>query len=106
MISVVMTVYNGERYIKRAIDSALGQRAKDLEVIVIDDCSKDRTQEVIFKDYGDLIGKRIFYYRNPENKERSYSRNKGFELSRGGMFSFWITMTNGKRIMWKALWST
>ena len=40
-----MSVYNGEEYLNEAIDSVLNQTFKDFELIVIDDCSKDKTAE-------------------------------------------------------------
>lgn len=47
LISVVMSVYNDEEYIKEALDSLLAQTLDDFEVIIVDDCSSDRTAEVI-----------------------------------------------------------
>ncbi len=88
MVSVIIAVYNGEKFVNRAIASALNQDIQDLEVIIVDDCSKDNTRDVIYKEYGSLIGKRISYYRNSENLERSRSRNIGFDLSKGDYVFF------------------
>ena len=49
-ISFGITCYNSEKTISRAIESALNQDTKPLEVIIIDDCSSDRSQEII-KEY-------------------------------------------------------
>ncbi|MBD0395800.1 MAG: glycosyltransferase, partial [Microcoleus sp. C1-bin4] len=43
-VSVIIPVYNGDRYIVQAVESALSQTFSDLEIIVVDDGSSDRTQ--------------------------------------------------------------
>ncbi len=49
-ISIIITTYNVERYIERAIESALTQQGVTLEIIVVDDCSTDNTWQVICKN--------------------------------------------------------
>ncbi|MFN7064656.1 MAG: glycosyltransferase family 2 protein [Aquificaceae bacterium] len=83
MVSVIIPVYNGERLISRAIASALNQTWKDLEIIVVDDCSTDRTKEIVFSEFGNLMDSKILYLRNHRNMERSFSRNRGFDVSNG-----------------------
>lgn len=46
-VSVLMAVYNGDRYLREAIDSILGQTFQDFEFLIINDGSTDRTREVI-----------------------------------------------------------
>jgi glycosyltransferase involved in cell wall biosynthesis len=46
-ISVVTSAYNSEPYIAKAIESILSQTFEDFEFILVDDCSKDRTWEII-----------------------------------------------------------
>ncbi|MDQ7055173.1 MAG: glycosyltransferase family A protein [Persephonella sp.] len=87
-ISVVIPVYNGERYIKDAVDSALNQSYENIEVIIINDASTDRTEDIIFQHFGNLLGSKIIYHRNKTNRERAYSRNKGVELSSGKYIFF------------------
>jgi glycosyltransferase involved in cell wall biosynthesis len=81
LASIIIPVYNGEEYIHRAIECALSQTYPHKEVIVIDDASTDRTQEVV-KKYP------VIYHRNERNMERAYSRNKGVELSKGEFIFF------------------
>ncbi len=88
MISVIITVYKGERFINRAIASALNQSIKDLEIIVIDDCSPDDSEGKVLREFGELINKRIFYHRSEENRGPSYSRNMGVKLSQGEYIFF------------------
>lgn len=47
LISIVMSVYNDEQYIREALDSLFFQTLQDFEIIIIDDCSEDRTVDVI-----------------------------------------------------------
>lgn len=54
LVSIVIPVHNGEEYIKEAIDSCLNQTYRNIEVIVVDDKSEDRTLEIL-KEYGDRI---------------------------------------------------
>lgn len=79
LISVILPVYNVEKYVKEAIDSILNQTISDFEIIVIDDYSSDRTVEVI-EGIDDV---RIKLYRKKENKGLIDSLNWGFELASG-----------------------
>ena len=51
-ISVLMTVYNAEKYIKKSVQSIISQSYKNLELLIVDDCSTDKSLELIkrFKD--------------------------------------------------------
>ncbi|WP_457626256.1 glycosyltransferase family 2 protein [Persephonella sp.] len=87
-VSVIIPVYNGERFIADAIKSVLNQTYKNIEIIVIDDCSTDRTKEVLFNNFGTIMNRTLFYYKNEKNRERVYSRNKGVKLSTGDYIFF------------------
>ena len=50
MISIAMTTYNGEKYIKQQLDSILNQTYTDIELIICDDCSVDNTLNIL-KEY-------------------------------------------------------
>ena len=50
LISIAMCSYNGERFIKEQIDSIIAQTYKNFELIIVDDCSKDNTINII-KEY-------------------------------------------------------
>ncbi len=79
IISVVMPVYNGEQYLKEAIDSILNQTFTDFEFIIINDGSTDRTEDIILS-YAD---ERIRYVKNGVNLQIVKSLNKGIELAKG-----------------------
>lgn len=78
-ISVVMAVYNGEKYLRTAIDSILNQTYPDFEFIIIDDCSTDNTVNIL-KSYTDA---RIKVVRNEQNLRLPASLNKGLKIARG-----------------------
>lgn len=77
-VSVVMAVYNGERYVKQTIDSILRQTFKDFEFIIVDDGSYDGTSKIL-KTYNDPK----IYVHKQENQGLSKSLNTGIKLARG-----------------------
>lgn len=79
MVSVIMPAYNAEKYIAAAIDSILAQSYGDFELIVINDCSKDRTEEIVLS-YDDP---RIVYLKNEENLGVAATLNKGLAVAKG-----------------------
>lgn len=81
MISIILPTYNGERYIREAIDSVLMQTYQDWEMIVIDDHSTDRTNEIV-QSYVDH-DKRIKLHRNQQNMRLPTSLNIGFSKAKG-----------------------
>jgi glycosyltransferase involved in cell wall biosynthesis len=78
-VSVCMATYQGELYVERQLRSILEQLGATDEVIVVDDCSTDRTVELIES----LNDPRIVVYRNPVNRREVYSFGKAIEASRG-----------------------
>lgn len=79
VVSVLMPVYNCEKYVAEAVDSILCQAFRDLEFIIIDDCSTDSTGTII-RSQSDS---RIRYYRNERNLGISRSLNEGLALAKG-----------------------
>jgi glycosyltransferase involved in cell wall biosynthesis len=79
LISVIITTYNNEKYIKRAIDSILNQSYQDFEIIVVDDASKDGTADIV-KDFNDP---RILFFQSEINCGTYYSKNFGIQQARG-----------------------
>ena len=80
-LSVIMSVYNGEKYLSEAIDSVLDQTLTDFEFIIIDDGSRDKTVEIINK-YKEKDN-RIILIKNKNNLGVSKSSNKGIKNSKG-----------------------
>ena len=81
LVSVVMPAYNSELYIAKAIESVIRQSYKGWELIIVNDGSKDATQNII--DYYIQKDSRIKCVSLSENKGISYARNRGIEASRG-----------------------
>ncbi|MFA5393583.1 MAG: glycosyltransferase family 2 protein [Candidatus Ratteibacteria bacterium] len=78
-VTVLMPVYNSEKYLREAIDSILGQTYRDYEFIIINDGSTDGSVKII-QSY---IDKRIKLINNGKNIGISATRNKGLELAVG-----------------------
>ncbi len=81
-ISVIIPVYNAERYLSEAIESVLVQEVKPLEIIVVDDGSTDKSAEIIKRFKGDV------YYQSQENKGAASARNLGVDLTKGSLLAF------------------
>lgn len=86
-VSIVLITYNDVARLPRAIDSALGQTLRDLEVIIVDDCSTDETEQYVRQRmHGDA---RLRYVRLSENSGGcSTPRNTGIEHARGTWLMF------------------
>ena len=80
-ISLIITLYNQEKYLKLVYISILKQDFKDIEIIFVDDASTDNSSNII-KELMEN-DKRIIYLKNHENKKTFYSRNKGILQSKG-----------------------
>lgn len=94
LISIVLPVYNGAKYLRESIESVIAQTYPNWELLIVDDCSKDETpsiaQEYARKD------ERIRYYRNEENLRLPRNLNKGFSLTRGDYLT-WTSDDNRYR---------
>ena len=85
-VSIGLPVYNGERFLKEALDSILAQTFEDFELIISDNASTDGTQEIcrayVAQD------RRIRYFRNQTNLGAAKNFNRVFELSSGEYFKW------------------
>lgn len=79
LVSVIMPVYNGEKYLREAVDSILAQTFIDFEFIIIDDGSTDATAKIL-DSYADP---RIIRINNRQNVGISTSSNDGIALAKG-----------------------
>lgn len=89
MVSIILPVFNGERFIRDCLDSVLRQNLKDIEILVIDDGSTDRglvlVEEIANKHQG-LI--RILKHPGGANRGISATRNLGIRSSKGEFIAF------------------
>jgi len=81
LISVVMPVYNTEKFVAEAIESILAQTFTDFEIIIIDDCSTDKSWQII-QDFSEK-DQRIVTIQNSENQGLARSLNKGLKIAKG-----------------------
>jgi glycosyl transferase family 2 len=86
LISVVIPTYNRADYLPDAVESALGQKEVDVEVIVVDDGSTDSTAAVVEQNRT-VWGDRVRYVWQ-KNSERSVARNHGLQHARGDYVAF------------------
>lgn len=77
MVSIIIAVYNGGDYIGKTVESCLNQDYKDIEIIIIDDCSTEDVYKYIPKS------EKIIYYRNEKNLGACGTFNKGIEMAKG-----------------------
>ena len=80
-ISLIMSVYNGEDYLSEAIESVLNQTFKDFELIVINDCSTDKTPEIL-KSFAEK-DERVKVHTNEVNLRLPSSLNKAISFAQG-----------------------
>lgn len=88
-ISIGLPVYNGERYLREAIDSVLKQTFRDIELIISDNASTDGT-EAICREYANR-DQRVRYVRNNVNEGAAGNFRRTFELASGKYFK-WVAV--------------
>ena len=84
LVSVIITTYNRSDIVGRAIQGVLSQDYSPIELIVVDDCSTDATQQRISQDWQ---GK-VEYIRHEKNQGVQFASNTGYALSRGKYVAF------------------
>ena len=86
LITVIIPIYNAEKWIERCVDSVLRQKYKNLEILLINDSSTDNSKEICKKmQYKD---DRVKLICQKENKGVSAARNRGIELAKGDYIAF------------------
>ena len=85
-ISVIIPVYNSQIFLGRVYKSIQEQSFKDIEIIFVDDCSKDNSVSIINKFQ--KRDRRVVLLKNKVNRGPFYSRNKGALLARGEFIQF------------------
>lgn len=93
-VSIIIPVYNVEHYLRQCLDSVINQTFKDIEIIVVNDCSTDNSIRII-KEYQQKDS-RIFLIDLTENKGQGYARNEGMKIAKGKYITFvdaddWVT---------------
>lgn len=86
-ISVIVPCYNVEKFVEKCIDSLINQTYDNIEIIAIDDQSKDNTYEVL-KKLKEKYGEKITLYQNEKNKGLAFTRNFGVSKANGKYVGF------------------
>lgn len=84
-VSVIVPVYNTEKYLRRCVDSILAQTFRDIEVILVDDGSTDGSGAVC-DEYAEKDGRIVAIHK--ENGGVSSARNRGLDIARGRYIMF------------------
>lgn len=106
-VSVIVPVYNTAKYLRRCLDSLVMQTLKDIEIIVIEDKSKDNANEIL-KEYEEKYEDKIKVFHNKTNKGIGYNRNFGIKKATGKYISFidsddWTNETMYEKMYEKAI---
>ncbi len=85
LVSVVIPAYNAEKWIPDTLGSVFNQSYSDIELVVVDDCSTDKTWEILQETKRTVPGniKSFVIYRNDKNFKECITSRKGFSLSTG-----------------------
>ena len=84
LVSIIMPSYNTGNFIKETIDSVINQTYSNWELIIVDDCSNDNTEEVV----NNIKDKRIKWMKNEVNSGAAVSRNKALKVANGRYIAF------------------
>lgn len=87
-ISVILPIYKVEKYIKQCISSIINQTFRDFELILVDDCSPDRSMEIAKETVGKTDDICITYLQTINNSGLSVARNLGIDCAKGKYIFF------------------
>ncbi|MFE7914333.1 glycosyltransferase family 2 protein, partial [Bacillus mobilis] len=86
LVSVIVPLYNAEKYIAETMESILNQTYKNIEIVIVDDGSKDQSSSIV-KNFKKKYPEQIQYILQ-ENQGVSVARNTGIENANGEYISF------------------
>lgn len=86
LVSIITPVFNAEEYLSKTIECVQAQTHKNWEMLLVDDCSNDKSKSIIEKYAKD--DERIKYFKQPENKGAAAARNKALEISSGRYIAY------------------
>ena len=88
LISIIVPVYNAEKFIMKTMDSVLAQTYLNWELLLVDDCSSDGSAEAISQYVEKEKDSRIRLIRQPTNQGAAYARNRGLMEARGRYIAY------------------
>ena len=86
LVSIILPTHNGSKYIRQSIESCINQTYRNIEIIVVNDCSTDNTQSIINEFVSN--DSRIKLINNKHNLKLPLSLNAGFEQANGEFFTW------------------
>lgn len=86
-VSVIVPVHNSEKYLHKCVDSLLAQTLREIEIILVDDCSTDSSRDLIGNYVNQNPGKVVPLYLD-ENIRQGGARNRGMDIARGEYIGF------------------
>lgn len=88
LVTVIVPIYNVEKYIERCADSLFKQTLEQIEFIFVDDCSQDNSVQVLNEVHGNFPNRLYIVIRNENNMGVSYSRSLGISRAKGEYLAF------------------
>lgn len=95
LVSVVIPTFKKDRFIQATLDSIGAQRYDNWELLVVEDSSWGRTEQLVRSFAKQHPRNRVFYTRNVRNYGASHSRNVGFSQAKGEFVAWWTPTTAG-----------
>ena len=94
-VSVIVPIYNVENYLRKCMDSLIAQTYENIEIVMVDDCSTDRSADIA-KEYAKKFPDRCVFVQREENGRLSAARNSGIAVCTGEWITFvdsddWVT---------------
>lgn len=86
-ISIIIPVYNAEKYLHECLDSVVNQSLDDIEIIAIDDASKDNSYKIL-KEYEERYPSKIKVFKNKINLGQGQTKNKALKFAAGKYIGF------------------
>lgn len=86
LVSVIIPVYNAEKYISETIESVLNQTYQEIEIVIVDDCSNDKSRQII-ENYA-VNYSNIVFHTQDKNYGAAVARNKALRIARGRYVAF------------------
>lgn len=105
-VSVIVPIYNTEKYLEKCLDTLVNQTLKDIEIILINDGSPDNSEKIV-KKYLKKYQDKIIYHKK-ENEGQGIARNYGIDIANGEFISFvdsddYINITMFEKLYNKAI---
>lgn len=87
LVSIVVPCYNADKFISQTIESVIAQTYRNWELLVIDDCSTDKTSDIVLS-YCQKDHRIKLYHTDTQSGGPSFPRNRGIQLSKGNLIAF------------------